>query len=358
MSEYLIISLFVFVTGAVIGSFLNVVALRAITKESIVLPPSKCPQCSEPIKWFDNIPIFSYFFTFKGKCRNCGCKVSIQYPIVEALTAILFLIIFLAFGATLQTLLLLILLSVATVLIITDIKKEYLYDAHLWTFIISAIIYSIFFKYGVENIFQVFIGALSGVIIMELIARGAYYLVKKTPDKSEENTQDTIQSNEETSEEENFDINEYVKKYKRVFGEGDTYLAAASGALLGWKYFILAVFAAIIIQALCIIPQFIKGLYEKQEYKLIFSISAFAVIALIYWILSNLFTLNLYLIFAFVIALTYFAIKAITGLKKSTNEQGYKAIPFGPALLIATFTILFFGNSIASLLKKYIFFLS
>ncbi len=358
MSEYMIICLFVFITGAVIGSFLNVVALRAITKESIVLPPSKCPQCSEPIKWFDNIPIFSYFFTFKGHCRHCGCKVSIQYPIVEAVTAILFLTVFLTFGATLQTLMLLILLSMAIVLIITDIKKEYLFDNHLWIFIIAAIVYSTFFKYGVENIFQVFIGALAGVIIMELIARGAYYLVKKNSDKSIEQTQENEKVNEENITEENFDINEYVKKYKRVFGEGDTYLAAASGALLGWKYFILAVFAAIIIQALCIIPQFFKGLYEKKEYKLIFSLSAFAVIALIYWILSNIFTLNLYLIFAFVIALTYFAIKSITGLKQSTNEQGYKAIPFGPALLIATFTILFFGNSIALLLKKYIFFLN
>ena len=112
MEEFLLICLFVLVVGACIGSFLNVVALRALSKESIVFPSSKCPECSEPIKWYDNIPVLSYLFTFKGKCRNCGCKVSPQYPIVEALTALLFLAVTLAFGITLKTLIVLILLCI------------------------------------------------------------------------------------------------------------------------------------------------------------------------------------------------------------------------------------------------------
>ena len=94
IDETILICLFVLVTGACIGSFLNVVALRALSGESIVFPSSKCPLCNEPIKWYDNIPVLSYLFTFRGKCRNCGGKVSVQYPIVEALTSILFLLIF------------------------------------------------------------------------------------------------------------------------------------------------------------------------------------------------------------------------------------------------------------------------
>ena len=124
IDELLLVCFFILVVGACIGSFLNVVALRAISKESIVFPSSKCPFCNEPIKWFDNIPVLSYFFTFKGKCRNCGEKVSIQYPIVEALTAILFLAVFLSFGLTVKTLLLWILLSISIVIIITDLKNE------------------------------------------------------------------------------------------------------------------------------------------------------------------------------------------------------------------------------------------
>ena len=67
MSEEILICIFVLAVGACIGSFLNVVALRALSKESIIFPSSKCPKCNTPIKWYDNIPVLSYFLTFKGK---------------------------------------------------------------------------------------------------------------------------------------------------------------------------------------------------------------------------------------------------------------------------------------------------
>ncbi len=352
--ELLVIYIFVIISGACIGSFLNVVALRAISKESIVLPPSKCPNCSARIKWYDNIPVLSYLFIFRGKCRNCGCHVSLQYPIVEAVTALLFLGVFLMFGASLKTLVLLVLVCLAEVLIITDLKKEYLYDFHLWPFIIISILYSIFFKYGLNDIFSVCTGALAGALLMEVIARGAYFLVKKESGENKE--QDTDVSNIEIDEE-NLDINAYVKKYKRVFGEGDSYLAAGVGALLGWKYLILAVMGAVIVQALCILPQFFKSLYDKKEFKLLASISAFIFISLVYWLLSNIFYLNDYVRLAIVILLIFFAIDSILRLKKSVNEAGFKAIPFGPALLVASFIILFYGNYITQFLKRYIFFI-
>ncbi len=350
----LVIYLFVMITGACIGSFLNVVALRAISKESIILPPSKCPNCSARIKWYDNIPVLSYLFIFRGKCRNCRCHVSLQYPIVEAVTALLFLGVFLMFGASLKTLVLLILLSLAIVLIITDLKKEYLYDAHLWSFIVVSILYSIFFKFGVNDIFSVCTGALAGALLMEAIARGAYYLVKK---ETGENKEDETDLSNIEIDEENLDINAYVKKYKRVFGEGDSYLAAGVGALLGWKYLILAVMGAVIVQALCVLPQFFKSLYDKKEFRLLSSISAFIGIALIYWLCSNIFNMNIFVVFALVILLIFFAIDSIIRLKKSVNETGFKAIPFGPALLIASFIILFYGNYITQFLKRYIFFI-
>ena len=59
INEAILICLFILMTGACIGSFLNVVALRALSRESIVFPASKCPQCNEPIKWYDNIPVLS-----------------------------------------------------------------------------------------------------------------------------------------------------------------------------------------------------------------------------------------------------------------------------------------------------------
>ena len=368
----LVIYLFVLITGACIGSFLNVVALRALSKESIVFPASKCPVCNEPIKWYDNIPVLSYLFTFRGKCRNCGCKVSLQYPIVEAITALLFLAVVLFFGIGLQSLMLLILLCISIVIMITDFKEEYVYDSHLWIFIAASIIYAFLFRGGVNNLFNICLSIIFAVIAMELIARLSYYLVRKDSAK-EENTSETNEENKaevETSQnetlgentveeknDENIDINEYVQKYKRAFGEGDTYLAAGVGALLGIKGFIVAVSLAIIIQAVCLLPQFIRNLYKQGEKRLLFSISAFVVLAILYWVFSNVFNLHLWIAFAIIIPLIYFAFDIISGLKKTVNEQGFVAIPFGPAILISAFIMLFFSPIITLLIKKYILFM-
>lgn len=373
MNEIFIICLFILAVGACIGSFLNVVALRALSKESIVFPASKCPECNETIKWYDNIPVLSYLFTFKGKCRNCGCKVSIQYPIVEAITSLLFLAVVFAFGITWQSLVVLILLCIAIVITITDLKKEYVFDLHMWLFIAFAVLYSVLFKYGIDNAFEVCVGLLGGALVMEAIARLSYYLVRKQGNEAEdENKEETpseegqkpveevsaeAEKTEKNSEEddEDVDINEYVKKNKRAFGEGDTYLAAGVGALLGWKYCLVAIVLAIIVQAVCILPQFFINLYKQEEYRLLFSMSAFVVIATLYWILSNTITLHLYVVLGLIVALIFFAVDAISRLKKTVNEQGFVAIPFGPALLFSAFMILFFGHPIVSFLKKYIF---
>lgn len=365
IDEILLICLFVIITGACIGSFLNVVALRAISKESIVLPPSKCPVCNEPIKWYDNIPVLSYLFTFKGKCRNCGCKVSKQYPIIEALTAVLFLVVFLAFGVSIKTLLLLILLCISIVICITDFKKEYVFDSHSWALIIFSIIASLYFN-GLENYSKPAIGLIVGVIAMEAVARLAYYLVRKKAKETDENetekteeikteSQAEITSNTEEKTDEDIDINEYVEKNKRAFGEGDTYLAAAAGALLGWKYLLVAIGLAIILQAICILPQFLINLYKQQQYRLLFSLISFTVLAIVYWIISNIINVNIFVAFGFVIALIFFAIDSISRLKETVNEQGFAAIPFGPALLCSTFLLLFYGPYIIGFLKKHIF---
>ncbi|UKI41233.1 MAG: prepilin peptidase [Candidatus Melainabacteria bacterium] len=85
---------YIFVIGLCIGSFLNVVILRGLADESIVFPPSKCPKCLNKLKWYHNIPIFSYVF-LRGKCAFCHEKISIQYPIIEFLNGlILWCIIF------------------------------------------------------------------------------------------------------------------------------------------------------------------------------------------------------------------------------------------------------------------------
>ncbi len=197
IDEIYLFGFFVLLTGACIGSFLNVVALRALSKESIVFPSSKCPVCNTPIKWYDNIPVLSYFLTFRGKCRSCGCKVSIQYPIVEAVTALLFLAVFMLFGPTIKTVLLLIWLCLAIVITITDIKKEYVFDLHSWLLIIFSIITSLWIN-GLENYTIPAFGLIAGFVLMEIIARFSYYLVKKEENKDE--TQNEAAAEEKTEE--------------------------------------------------------------------------------------------------------------------------------------------------------------
>ncbi len=75
--------------GLVVGSFLNVVIYRLPNDLSVVKPKSHCPKCKKNVAWYDNFPVFSYL-ALRGKCRHCKTKISIQYPLVELLTALLF----------------------------------------------------------------------------------------------------------------------------------------------------------------------------------------------------------------------------------------------------------------------------
>jgi leader peptidase (prepilin peptidase) / N-methyltransferase len=76
------------VLGAIVGSFLNVVAYRLPRRESLVTPASHCPSCGTPVKPYDNVPVLSWLL-LRGHCRSCGGSISVRYPLVEATTAAL-----------------------------------------------------------------------------------------------------------------------------------------------------------------------------------------------------------------------------------------------------------------------------
>lgn len=85
------------VFGLIVGSFLNVVIVRLPQGRSIVMPRSACPSCGRLIAAFDNIPVLS-FLMLRGKCRSCRAKISVRYPLIEVLTAVLFLAVEMKFG--------------------------------------------------------------------------------------------------------------------------------------------------------------------------------------------------------------------------------------------------------------------
>lgn len=94
---------FVFILGCCLGSFFNVVIYRLPAKLSIVQPGSHCPQCSRPIAFYDNIPLISYLILM-GKCRHCRAPISFRYPMVEALTGTIALLLFQQYGFSMQLL--------------------------------------------------------------------------------------------------------------------------------------------------------------------------------------------------------------------------------------------------------------
>ena len=86
---HLLFIVWLFVLGACVGSFLNVVVWRLPRGESLVTPPSRCPQCNTRLAWYDNVPIFGWIF-LKGRCRYCKKPISMRYPIIEAVTGGMF----------------------------------------------------------------------------------------------------------------------------------------------------------------------------------------------------------------------------------------------------------------------------
>lgn len=136
----LIIGLIIFSFGAIIGSFLNVCIFRIPKEESIVFPPSHCGNCNTKLKGKDLIPIIS-FLSLKGKCRYCDKKVSIQYPIIEAITGVLFVIVYIKFGLTLEFFKFISLVAILLVIGIIDYKTQYVYSSVIITGIIFGIIF-------------------------------------------------------------------------------------------------------------------------------------------------------------------------------------------------------------------------
>jgi leader peptidase (prepilin peptidase)/N-methyltransferase len=97
VTETLVITIVIFIFGAMIGSFLNVVIYRIPKGESIVFPASKCQSCQTPLKWYHNIPIVSWLF-LRGKCGFCKEPIAKQYPIVEFVTGVIFVALYFKLG--------------------------------------------------------------------------------------------------------------------------------------------------------------------------------------------------------------------------------------------------------------------
>ncbi len=148
----------------IFGSFINVCIYRIPKNISIFFPFSFCPYCKKTIKWYHNIPVISYLF-LKGKCYYCGKKISIKYPIIEIITALLFVIFFLKFGLEKVYFYYIIITGFLIIFSAIDIKTKQISDTVLLLLLITGIIFCIF-EINKINIFEGIISFITAGFIV------------------------------------------------------------------------------------------------------------------------------------------------------------------------------------------------
>jgi leader peptidase (prepilin peptidase)/N-methyltransferase len=150
----------VFIAGAVIGSFLNVVIDRLPDNQSLIKPPSHCSACNTRLSVKDLIPIVSYIW-LRGKCRYCGAHIPLRILLVELITGLLFILIFWKIGITPQLPVLIIYSCVFVVITVIDLEKGIIPNRITYPFIIIAILVTTFLGSGINN--DVFLIDYSGL---------------------------------------------------------------------------------------------------------------------------------------------------------------------------------------------------
>lgn len=156
-----------FILGTCWGSFANVVIYRWPKELSVIKPRSRCPNCNNQLKFYHNIPIFSWLF-LKGKCGFCQAPISISYPLIEALTGALFVSLYLTTGLSLITVNMCIFTALAIPCFFIDLKHMYLPDIMTLPGLGFALIIS-FFNSSPQFI-ESLLGALIGGGVLWLLA--------------------------------------------------------------------------------------------------------------------------------------------------------------------------------------------
>lgn len=161
----------VFCFGLIIGSFLNVVILRLNTGRSIVTGHSACARCNNKLAWYELVPVFS-FLGLRGKCRSCKAPISFQYPLVELITAIVFMLLYTKSSFFLEYNLLnltsliggAVLASLLIVMVVYDIRHKIIPNNIVYPFIILSLV-SVFWRAATVPEFMVVPALVSGVLL-------------------------------------------------------------------------------------------------------------------------------------------------------------------------------------------------
>jgi leader peptidase (prepilin peptidase)/N-methyltransferase len=216
----------IFITGAIVGSFLNVCIWRLPRGESVVMPRSHCPNCNKTIPWYDNIPLLSYII-LGAKCRFCHQRISLRYFLVELITAAVFLLFYRMFGLSLEFILYTIFCCGLIVATFVDIQHRIIPDeislGGIFAGLILNTVRGIHFRpfiwdgrYLINSFLGIIVGG--GIIYLTGFLFDLVYfkLLKKPPVEGETHS----------------------------MGGGDVKLLAMIGAFLGWRQAIFTFFLA------------------------------------------------------------------------------------------------------------------
>ncbi|MFM2313787.1 MAG: type 4 prepilin peptidase [Cyanobacteriota bacterium] len=204
-----------FTLGACIGSFLNVVIYRLPAGLSLIHPPSRCPQCMHPLGVTENVPVFGWLW-LRGCCRWCKTKISSRYPIIEAVTGLVFVVVFWRFGYSLETVGYSLFLSWLLSLSMIDLDTMTLPASLTKSGLVLGLVFQAMLGWqanqgqGAANGLMFGIGgAVSGIWLLEIIAFIGLMMLGQ-----------------------------------QAMGDGDGKLMATIGAWIGWKYVLLSSFIA------------------------------------------------------------------------------------------------------------------
>ena len=243
----------ILIIGLCIGSFLNVCIYRIPREESIAFPPSHCTSCGYELKAVDLIPVIRYLF-LKRKCRKCGEKISINYPLVELLNGVLYLLIFLRFGLSLSFVFYSLLTSLLIVISYIDLDSKYIYSSTTILGVVLAAIYIVVGLYTKDI-------SISNNILGGAIGYGIIYL---------------------------------IVVITKGMGQGDAEVAGVCGLFIGIKGILVCLFIAVVLGGLVAAIILIFKLKEKKSE---IAFSPYISIGSIVYILLGKEILSLYLNF-------------------------------------------------------------
>ena len=176
----ILIGIIVFIYGSIFGSFYNVVGYRLPNNLSLIKPKgSFCPNCKHELKWFELIPIFSFLIQ-KGKCRKCKKKIAIFYPLIELLTAILFLVSYLFFGISYEFLIAIFLSSYFVIVLVSDGKYMIIPDEVTLFFALAIIIVEILMYGPLKTLDFMLAGALLFIVVYLLMKITSFMFKKES----------------------------------------------------------------------------------------------------------------------------------------------------------------------------------